>query len=125
MMKPADQERAFDRAIRSRLEDGAWDRGVARGVLKKRRRRIILSAAASAASLAAAASLVFTLTTFTLSGPSEGAELNSFVNAQVQGTWRNVYSRSGGTQADETLLVDAEIDESLDAVISDALSRRL
>jgi hypothetical protein len=124
-MKTTDHERTFDAAVRSRLEDETWDLRVARGVLRKRRRRLVLSAAATAASLAAAASLVFTLTTATLNGSPEGAALNSFVNAQVRGTWQNVYTLSDSARTDEALLVDAELDESLDAVIDDALSRRL
>lgn len=124
-MKTTDHNRAFDLAIRSRQEDGAWDLGIARGVVKIRRRRVVLSAVATAASLAAAASLVFTLTTATITGSPEGAELNSFVNAQVQGTWQKVYSRADATASGDALLVDAELDESLDAVIDDALSRRL
>lgn len=125
-MITTDHNRAFDDAIRSRLEDDTWDRGIARGVLRKRRsRKVVLSAVASVASLAAAASLVFTLTTATITGSPEGAALNSFVNAQVEGTWQNVYSRADATESGEALLVDAELDESLDAVIDDALSRRL
>lgn len=124
-MKTNDQERTFDAAVRSRLEDETWDLRMARGVVRKRRRKLVISAAATAASLAAAASLVFTLTTATLNGSPEGAALNSFVNAQVRGTWQSVYPRSAGAQTDEALLVDAELDESLDAVIDDALSRRL
>jgi len=125
MMKTTDHNRAFDAAVRSRLEDSAWDLGIARGVLKKRRRKVVLSAVASVASLAATASLVFTLTTATITGSPEGAALNSFVNAQVEGTWQNVYSRADATGSGEALLVDAELDDSLDTVIDDALSRRL
>jgi hypothetical protein len=124
-MKTNDHDQTFDAAVRSRLGDETWDLRMARGVLRKHRRRLVISAVATAASLAAAASLVFTLTTATLNGSPEGAALNSFVNEQVRGTWQNVYTRSASTQSDEALLVDAEVDESLDVVIDDALSRRL
>lgn len=124
-MKTTGHERALDAAVRSRMEDSAWDLAVARGVLKKRRGKIIRSAVASAASLAAAASLVFALTTATLTGSSEGAALNSFVNAQVEGTWQDVSHREDAAGSVEPLLADAVTDESLDAVIDDALARRL
>ena len=121
-MKTTDHERAFDDAVRARMRDDTWNLRMAKGVLKKRRRKIAIRAFAGAASLAAAASLVFTLTTAPLGGSPEGAALNSFVNAQVRGTWQIERAHSGSS---EPLLVDAELDEGLDAVISDALSRRL
>jgi len=124
-MKTTDHERVFDDAVRSRMRDDTWNLRMAKGVLKKRRRRIAVRAFAGAASLAAAASLVFTLTTAPIGGSPEGAALNSFVNAQVRGTWQIERAHSGSSGIAEPLLVDAELDEGLDAVISDALSRRL
>jgi hypothetical protein len=115
-MKNETRERAFNEQVAVRLKSSDWDLQIARNVLTRRRRRMnyIFAAASSAASLAMAASLIFAVLPGMLDGASEGARLNQFVNAQVEGTWQKVFAES-----------ETQYDTGTDALIDETLAQRL
>jgi len=114
-MKYKTRETAFNEQVEARMKSSDWDMQIARNVLKKRRKRnYALAAVGSVASLAIAASLVFAILPGMLGGSSEGARLNQFVNAQVEGTWQKVFSES-----------EAQYDASTDTLIDETLAQRL
>jgi hypothetical protein len=125
MMEAINNEKLFSERINARLKSEEWDLGVARDVFRRRRRkRYILGASGSVGSMAAAV-LVALFLTAAPHGSKYGEGLNSFVNAQVQGTYRQVFDDKQATGSDETVFVEAEYDASVDTMIDETLSERL
>ncbi|OHD64341.1 MAG: hypothetical protein A2176_01770 [Spirochaetes bacterium RBG_13_51_14] len=125
MMDTAAHERAFNKNIRDRLNSDEWSFQVARGVMRHRRKRFAVAAVGSTATAAAAASLVIALLYWFQAGSTDGERLNRFVNAQVVGTWKKVFTDSSLPGENDTILVDAQYDESLDSMIEATLLQRL
>lgn len=124
-MRTETREKAFDEKVTARLNNPDWDLQIARNVLGKRRRKnLAFAAAGSAVSLAMAASLIFAVLPGMLGGASEGARLNQFVNAQVEGTWKKVFSESEIMDDSETVLAGYQYDSSTDDLIDETLAQR-
>jgi len=125
-METVAHETAFDEKVEARLNSNEWDIQVARNVLRRRRRkRYTIAAVGSAASLAMAASLIFAILPGMQGGTIEGEELNRFVNAQVEGTWKKVFAGNALPDDSETVLIEARYDTSMDTMIDETLAQRL
>jgi hypothetical protein len=125
-MKIQARETAFNERVEARLDSSEWNMQIARNVLRRRRRRTYsIAAAGSAVSLAMAASLIFAILPGIRGGTSEGAELNQFVNAQVDGTWKKVFIEGTHPDDSETVLGEAQYDMNTDTLIDETLAQRL
>src|SRR5208337_3407164 len=94
-MAKLDLETSFDRIIDDRLASDDWNLQIARSLIKrKRRKKNIFMVSGLAISLAAGAFISSMLMPVSRNVISEGEELNNFIQAQVDGTWRK---NSAGT----------------------------
>jgi hypothetical protein len=126
MMETMAHETAFDDKVKARLNSDEWDIQIARSVLRKhRRKRYAIAAIGSIASMAVAASLIFAILPGMQGGTPEGEALNRFVNAQVEGTWKKVFTGNALPDDSETVLIEAQYDTSMDAMIDETLAQRL
>lgn len=124
-MEPVNNERLFNERIDARLKSAEWDLGVARGVLGRRRRnRYIFGFSGSIASMAAAVILVLVMTAAPERTPN-GEGLHSLVNAQVRGTWNQVFADRQVVESDASIFVETQDDAGVDAMIDATLSERL
>ncbi len=125
-MRIQTRETAFNKKVEDRLRSSEWNMQIARNVLQRRsRRKYIIAAAGSAASLAMAASLIFAILPGFRGETTEGAELNQFVNAQIEGTWKKVFSGNGIPDDNETILGQSQDYTSTDTLIDETLAQRL
>jgi hypothetical protein len=124
-MKNQTRETAFNEQVAARLKSADWDIQIAGNVLRRRRKRnYTFAAVGSAASLAMAASLIFAILPGMLGGTSDGARLNQFVNAQVEGTWKKVFTESALPDDSKTVLVEYQDDTDTDELIDETLAQR-
>lgn len=125
-MEPlTNNEQFYDSRINARMKSAEWDLGMARNVLRRRRRKqYLLGASGSAGSVAAAVILALFLTAMP-AGTRYGEGLNSFVNAQVQGTWNQVFAGANAQVKTNSVFVEAEFDQSVDTMIDETLAQRL
>jgi hypothetical protein len=124
-MDELDQETSFDRIIDARLASDDWNLLIARSLLKKKRKkRNIFIASGLAISLAAGAFISSMLMPVSQNVIAEGEELNNFIQAQVDGTWRKNSVSIVRIGKNDISLVGAQYDASLDEIIEETLSER-
>jgi hypothetical protein len=124
-MEPVNNERLFNERIDARLKSAEWDLGMARTVLgRRRRKRYILGISGSVGSMAAAA-LVALLVTAAPEGTPYGEELHSLVNAQVQGTWNQVFADRRVVDGGRAIFEETQFDTTVDTMIDETLAQRL
>jgi hypothetical protein len=124
-MEPVNNEKLFDDRINARLKSETWDLGVARNVFRRRRRKHYLFGISGSVGSMAAAVLLALFLTAAPEGTQYGEGMNRFVNAQVQGTWNQVFAGSQAQDSREAVFGEAEYDASVDTMIDETLSERL
>ncbi len=125
MREAMNHEKLFNDRINARLNSDEWDLGVARDVFHRRRRKHYIFGVSGSLGSMAAAVLVVLFLTAAPEATKYGEGLNSLVNAQVQGTWNQVFAGIQAAESDTAVFVEAEYDESVDAMIDETLSERL
>ncbi|HOT46846.1 MAG TPA: hypothetical protein PLM53_17940 [Spirochaetota bacterium] len=125
MMETINHEKLFNDRINARLRSEEWDLGVARDVFRRRRNRHYLIGASGSLGSMAAAVLVALFLTAAPDATRYGEGVNALVNAQIQGTYNQVFA--GRTAADNSTAVfaEAQFDDSTDAMIDETLEQRL
>ncbi len=124
-MEAMNHEKLFNERINARLKSGEWDLGVARDVFRRRRRKHYLFGVSGSIGSMAAAVLIALFLTAAPEGTKYGEGLNSFVNAQVRGTYRQVFADKQVPVSDESVFGETEYDASVDTMIDETLSERL
>jgi len=124
-MEPVNNERLFSERIDARLKSAEWDLGVARGVLGRRRRNRYIFGFSGSIGFVAAAVLVALFLTASPEATQYGEGLHSLVNAQVRGTWNQVFADRQTVESDASIFVETQDDAGVDAMIDATLSQRL
>ncbi len=124
-MAAIDHESNFDKIIDARLRSDDWNMAIARSLIeRKRRKKYKLLAVGLALTFGSAVLIMGRLVPQSPTLPSEGEELNNFIQAQVDGTWKR---NAGGTlriDNREIFIASSQYDTSLDEIIEEALSER-
>lgn len=124
-MEPGNNEGFFNERIDARLKSAEWDLAMARTVLgRRRKKRYILGVSGSVGSMAAAA-LVALLVTAAPEVTPYGEGLHSLVNAQVRGTWNQVFADRQASESDTSIFVETQDDPGVDTIIDETLAQRL
>ncbi len=123
-MTEQDQETSFDGIIEARLASDDWNLQIARRLLRRKRRKNIFIVSGLAIALVAGAFISSMIMPVSLNAVAEGEELNNFIQAQVDGTWRINSVSTVQVGKNEISFVGAQYDASLDEMIEETLSER-
>ena len=111
--------------IEARLRSDEWDLGVERNVIRRRRKKQYLIGASGSLGSMAAAVLVALCLTAAPEATRYGEGVNTLVNAQVQGTYDQVFAGRTASESGNAVFAEAQFDDSTDAMIDETLAERL
>ncbi len=124
-MEPANNEQFFNDRIDARLKSAEWDLGVARHVFRRRRKKQYIFGVSGSLGSMAAAVLVALFLTAAPESTRYGEEMNRLVNAQVDGTWKQVFAGRTAANSNTAVFTEAQFDDSIDTMIDETLEQRL
>ncbi|HNW27929.1 MAG TPA: hypothetical protein PKN50_05605 [Spirochaetota bacterium] len=124
-METINHDMLFDDRINARLRSDEWDLGVARNVIRRRRKKqYLIGASGSLGSMAAAVLVAFFLTAAP-EATRYGEGVNALVNAQVQGTYDQVFAGRASAESGTAVFAEAQFDDGIDTMIDETLAERL
>lgn len=124
-MADMEQETRFDRIIDARLASDDWNLQIARSLVKRKRRKKNIFIISGLAILLTAGAFISNMhAPVSRNVVAEGEELDNFIQAQVDGTWRKNSAGTVRIGRNDISLVGAQYDASLDEMIEETLSER-
>jgi hypothetical protein len=124
-VETTNHEKFFNDRIDARLRSDEWDLGVARKIIRRRRKKQYLIGASGSLGSMAAAVLVAFFITAAPEATRYGEGVNTLVNAQVQGTYSQVFPERASAESSAAVFAEAQFDDSTDTMIEETLEQRL